>query len=92
MKFKNLARNNIILLLCLLALVFLFPFFQDKDALVRDLLQTAIFFSGIFSLDFSTKSLKILLPLGIITAATTWIEQPGHPVEVAVVDDPGVVG
>jgi len=36
---------------------------------------TAIFFSGIFSLDFSTKSLKILLPLGMATAATTWI---GH--------------
>lgn len=73
-KLKHLARNNIILLVCLLALMFLFPLFRSKDDLVRDILQTAIFYSGIFSLDFSKKSLKILLPLGTITAATTWIE------------------
>ncbi len=78
MKLKNLPRNNVILLICLLMLVFLFPFFHTKDALVRDLLQTAIFFSGIFSLDFSPKSLKILLPLGVITAATTWLEHFLH--------------
>ncbi len=73
MKLKNLPRNNIVLLVCLLALIILFPLFQDRESLVRDLLLTAIFFSGIFSLDFSTKSLKILLPLGTATAATTWI-------------------
>lgn len=75
MKLKNLRRNNIILLVCLLTLIILFPFFRERDSLVRDLLMTAIFFSGIFSLDFSTQSLKILLPLGTATAATTWI---GH--------------
>ena len=74
MKIEHLARNNIILLVCLLALLFLYPLFKATDAIVRDLLQTAIFFSGVFSLDFSTKSLKILLPLGTITAAATWIE------------------
>jgi hypothetical protein len=73
MKLKNLPRNNIILLICLLALIILFPLFKDRDSLVRDLLLTAIFFSGIFSLDFSSKSLKILLILGTVTAATTWI-------------------
>jgi len=73
MKPKNLPRNNIILLVCLLALIILFPLFKDRDSLLKDLLLTAIFFSGIFSLDFSNKSLKILLPLGTITAATTWI-------------------
>jgi hypothetical protein len=73
MKLKNLPRNNIILLVCLLALIILFPLFRDRTSLVRDLLLTAIFFSGIFSLDFSTKSLKILLPLGVATSATTWI-------------------
>jgi hypothetical protein len=64
MKLKNLSRNNIILLVCLLALIILFPLFREKDSMVRDLLLTAIFFSGIFSLDFSDRSLKILLPLG----------------------------
>lgn len=75
MKLKNLPRNNIILLACLLALIIIFPLFKDHDSLARDLLLTAIFFSGIFSLDFSTKSLKILLPLGTLTASTIWI---GH--------------
>ncbi len=75
MKLKNLRRNNIILLICLLSQIILFPFFGQRTSLVRDLLLTAIFFSGIFSLDFSTKSLKILLPLGTATAASTWI---GH--------------
>ena len=75
MKLKNLPRNNVVLLLCLLALVLLFPLFDQGDSLVRDLLLTAIFFSGIFSLDFSSLSLKILLPLGTATAATTWL---GH--------------
>ena len=73
MKLKNLPRNNIILLVCLLALIILFPLFKERDSLVKNLLLTAIFFSGIFSLDFSTKSLKILLPLGSLTAATSWI-------------------
>lgn len=43
MKLKNLPRNNIVLLVCLLALIILFPLFKDKDSLVRDLLLTAIF-------------------------------------------------
>jgi voltage-gated potassium channel len=73
MKLKDLPRNNIVLLVCLLALIVLFPLLTDKNSLMRELLLTAIFFSGIFSLDFSTQSLKILLPLGTATAATTWI-------------------
>ena len=83
MKLKNLPRNNIILLVCLLALIILVPLFKEKDSLVRDLLLTAIFFSGIFSLDFSSQSLKILLPLSTMTAATTWT---GHFVENNFID------
>ena len=74
MKLKNLPRNNIVLLVCLLALIILFPLFKERGSLLRDQLLTAIFFSGIFSLDFSTQSLKILLPLGVATSATTWID------------------
>jgi hypothetical protein len=73
MKLKNLTRNNLILLVCLLMLIILFPLFEARDSLIKNLLLTAIFFSGIFSLDFSISSLKILLPLGMATAATTWI-------------------
>lgn len=78
MKLKQLTRNNIILLVCLLSLMLLYPLFKTKDFLVRDLLQTALFYSCIFSLDFSNQSLKILLPLGTITATTTWIEHFTH--------------
>ena len=74
MKLKALKRNNIILLTCLLALMLIFPMFRTDELLAKDLLLNAIFFSGIFSLDFSPKSLKILLPLGVLTAATTWIQ------------------
>ena len=70
---KNLTRNNVILLICLVALIILAPLFVQRNSLISDILLTAIFFSGIFSLDFSTKSLKILLPLGAATAATTWL-------------------
>ncbi|BBO72027.1 hypothetical protein DSCA_59570 [Desulfosarcina alkanivorans] len=73
MKLNSLTRNNVILLACLLALLFLFPLFRERDSLVRDLILTAVLFSGIFSLDFSARTLKILLPLGTATAATTWI-------------------
>jgi hypothetical protein len=74
MRLKNLKRNNLILLTCLISLIFLHPTLPGKVSLARDLLQTAVFFSGIFSLDFSNRSLKVLLPLGMATAATTWVE------------------
>ncbi|BBO78942.1 hypothetical protein DSCW_63590 [Desulfosarcina widdelii] len=78
MKLHQLARNNVILLLCLLALLLLFPLFRTNNPLARDLLRTAIFFSGVFSLDFSPRSLKVLLPLGTITAAAVWVEHFLH--------------
>ena len=74
MKLKKLKRNNLILLICLLCLIFLYPLVPVTGSVFRDLMQTAIFFSGVFSLDFSNKSLKILLPLAVITTTTTWLE------------------
>lgn len=70
---ERLAGNNIILLVCLLALILCYPLFQKDNSLVRDLLLTGIFFSGIYSLEFSARSRMVLLPLTILTAATTWI-------------------
>ena len=74
MKLKALKRNNIILLTCLLGLIVVFPLTRTDMPLVKDLLLNTIFFSGIFALDFSNRSLKILLPLGVLTAASTWIQ------------------
>lgn len=73
MKLKNLLRNNIILLVCLVTLIILAPLFGEKNAFAGNLLLTVIFFSGIFALDFSDQSLKILVPLGGVTAAVMWI-------------------
>ncbi len=73
MEFKNLVRNNVVLLVCLLVTVFMLPVIVTKRFLLRDIIMTAILYSGIFSLDFSGKTLKILLPLGTLTATTTWI-------------------
>jgi voltage-gated potassium channel len=72
-KHKNLTRNNIILLVCLLALILFYPLFQEENSVVRDLLLTGIIYSGIYSLDFSARARMVLLPLAFLTAATTWI-------------------
>jgi hypothetical protein len=69
---ERLARNNVILLVCLLTLVLLYPFFENENSLLRDLLITAILFSGVYSLEFSTHSRKLLLPLAWLTVITTW--------------------
>jgi voltage-gated potassium channel len=70
---KDLTRNNIVLLVCLVCLLILSPLYRERSSLIGDIFLTAIYYFGIFSLDFSSKSLKILLPLGTLTAATTWI-------------------
>jgi voltage-gated potassium channel len=69
---ERLARNNIILLICLLALILGYPLFEKDNSVIRDLLLTGIFFSGLYSVEFSVHSRRILLPLAILTAVTTW--------------------
>jgi hypothetical protein len=70
---ENLARNNVILLVCVLILILFYPLFRTDRLLVRDLLLSAVFFAGIFSLEFSARSRMFLLPLAIMTVVTTWI-------------------
>lgn len=73
MGWKNLTRNNIVLLICLLVIILLQPMIGTQRSMFRDILMTAILYSGIFSLDFSRKTLTLLLTLGTLTAATIWI-------------------
>jgi hypothetical protein len=73
MKAAQLARNNVILLFSLLVLILFYPQFEAGSSLVRDLLLSAVFFLGIFSLEFSARSRRLLLPLAGLTIATTWI-------------------
>jgi uncharacterized membrane protein len=70
---ERLARNNIILLVCLLALILGYPLFEKDNSIARDLLLTGVFFSGIYAVEFSARSRMVLLPLASLTAATTWI-------------------
>ncbi len=70
---EHLARNNVILLVCVLILILFYPLFRTDRLLVRDLLLSAVFFAGIFSLEFSARSRMFLLPLAIMTVVTTWI-------------------
>ena len=72
-KLERLARNNIILLVCLLTLILFYPLFESDKSLIRDLLLTGVFFSGVYSLEFSARSRMVLVPLAILTATTTWI-------------------
>jgi voltage-gated potassium channel len=81
---KNLTRNNIVLLVCLLIMILLYPLLTSTIGLLQELLMTAVLFSGIFSLNFSSRSLRILLPLGGLTVATIWINLvfPGYVISL----------
>ena len=70
---KQLARNNIILLICLLLIIFFYPTLSKQRLLARDIIFTAIIFSGTYSLNFSKKTRNILIVSGIITIVLTWI-------------------
>jgi voltage-gated potassium channel len=70
---KQLARNNIILLFCLLLVIFFYPALSKQRLLMRDVIFTAIILSGTYSLDFAKKTRNILIISGIITIVLTWI-------------------
>ncbi|MEJ2657673.1 MAG: potassium channel family protein [Desulfobacterales bacterium] len=69
---KQLARNNIILLICLLFIIFFYPALSKQRLLMRDVIFTAIILSGTYSLDFAKKTRNILIISGIITIVLTW--------------------
>ena len=69
---KQLARNNIILLFCLLLVIFFYPALSKQRLLMRDVIFTAIILSGTYSLDFAKKTRNILIISGIVTIVLTW--------------------
>jgi voltage-gated potassium channel len=70
---KQLARNNIILLFCLLLVIFFYPALSKQRLLMRDIIFTAIILSGTYSLDFEKKTRNILIISGIVTIVLTWV-------------------
>ena len=71
---KNLTRNNIILLICLLISILFFPLLSSHRAFARDVIFTAIILFGTFSLDFKKKRQIILIFLGAITIIFAWLD------------------
>jgi len=70
---NKLARNNIILLICLLITILLFPVLSVHKKLLRDLIFTAIIVSGCFSLGFRSKTRRILIASGAVPVFLTWL-------------------
>jgi hypothetical protein len=70
---KNLTRNNITLLICLLIFIFFYPILSVHKKLIQNLLFTAIVVFGISSLDFAEKTRSILMASGIITICLNWL-------------------
>lgn len=63
---QKLKRNNIILLVCLLIAISVFPIIQPQRALFRNLVLATIVLSSIFCLDFRKEILRILRPIGLV--------------------------
>ena len=70
---NKLARNNIILLICLLTIILFFPALSVHRKLIRNLIFTAIIVSGCFSLGFRPKTRRILIASGAVPVFLTWL-------------------
>lgn len=73
MKQKQLTRNNIILFICLLIFILFFPRLSVHRKLIQNIIFTAIIIFGIFSLDFASRTRRILLASGTITIFLNWL-------------------
>ena len=62
---QQLKRNNIILLVCPVIAIAVFPIIQPPRALFKNLVLAVIVLSSIFCLDFRKKTLSILIPIGL---------------------------
>jgi len=69
---KQHTRNNIILLICLLIFILLYPILSVHKKLTQNIIFTAIIIFGTFSLDFSEKIRRILMASGAITICLNW--------------------
>jgi voltage-gated potassium channel len=72
---KQLTRNNIILLHCLIVTILFLPVLSLHEMLLKNILFTAIIFFGTFSLDFVKRAQKILIVSGAATILLNWL----HP-------------
>ena len=69
----RLRRNNLILLVCLVVLVLFFPILSAKRELLGNIIFTGIILAGIFSLNFTEQTRKILIGTGGSTLVLLWL-------------------
>ena len=70
---NRLTRNNLILLICLLIVVLLYPLLFVQFGLILKIIFTAIILSGTFSLEFKKRTRNILIVSGTVTIFLTWL-------------------
>lgn len=63
---QQLKRNNVILLVCLVISITVFPIFQSERVILKHSILAAIVLSSIFCLDFRPRTRRILLPPGLL--------------------------
>lgn len=66
---RQLKRNNIILLICLLLMITVFPVFQSNRLIFKNMVLATIVLSSIFCLDFGPRTRRILNPVGFAVIA-----------------------
>ncbi len=70
---NKLARNNIILLFCLLISILFYPLFFSHSKLITKIIFTVIILSGIYSLEFRKRTRNILIASRTVTILLTWL-------------------
>jgi len=76
---KNLWRNNLILLVALLVLIFIAPLLDHLNRFVANSALLVVVFSGIYAAEFQRNIFKILLTLGflVLISMTASVLFPG---------------
>ena len=83
---QQLKRNNIILLISLVALMTLFPILSPARVFIRTAILAAIVLSSSFCLDFRPKAQKILVAIGLAVIVMLFISSSVQNVYLDVID------
>jgi len=67
---KNLWRNNLILLITLITLVFIFPVFQWKEYFLTRSALSIVIISGLYAAEFNKKIFRILFSMGMVVISS----------------------
>jgi hypothetical protein len=70
---KELTRNNIILMACLLTYIVFFPVIVGHMKIISNVISSAIIVSTIFALDFPRRTRGALTGIGSVTLVLIWV-------------------